>query len=111
MNSGQTIFAQSMDLLPLAEFRRCADRYRGDYKVESFSCLDRFLSLAFAQLAYCQSLRDIETCLRAHQSLLYHMGVRGAIARNTLANANQQCDWRIDADFARLLIAQVRALY
>jgi len=111
MNSGRTIFAQLMDLLPLAEFRRCVDRYHGDYKVQSFSCLDQFLSLAFAQLTYRESLRDIETCLRAHQSQLYHMGFRGTVARNTLANANQQRDWRIYADFARLLIAQARALY
>jgi len=111
MNSGRTIFAQLMDLLPLPEFRRCVDRYQGDYKVQSFSCLDQFLSLAFAQLTYRESLRDIETCLRAHQPQLYHMGFRGAISRNTLANANQQRDWRIYADFARLLIAQARALY
>jgi transposase len=111
MNSGRTIFAQLMHLLPLAEFRRCVDRYHGDYKVQSFSCLDQFLSLAFAQLTYRESLRDIETCLRAHQSQLYHMGFRGAVSRNTLANANQQRDWRIYADFARLLIAQARVLY
>lgn len=111
MNTGRTIFAQLMDLLPLAEFRRCVDRYQGDYKVQSFSCLDQFLSLAFAQLTYRESLRDIETCLRAHQSQLYHMGFRAAVSRNTLANANQQRDWRIYADFARLLIAQARALY
>jgi hypothetical protein len=111
MNSGRTIFAQLMDLLPLAEFRRCVDRYHGDYKVQSFSCLDQFLSLAFAQLTYRESLRDIETCLRAHQSQLYHMGFRGAVSRNTLANANQQRDWRIYADFARLLIRQARTLY
>lgn len=111
MNRGQTIFAQVMDLLPLAEFRRCVERYRGDYKVQSFSCLDQFLCLAFAQLTYRESLRDIETCLRAHGSQLYHMGFRGGISRNTLANANQQRDWRIYADFARLLIAQARALY
>jgi len=111
MNSGRTIFAQLMDLLPLTEFRRCVDRYHGDYKVQSFSCLDQFLSLAFAQLTYRESLRDIETCLRAHQSQLYHMGFRGTISRNPLANANQQRDWRIYADFARLLIAQARLLY
>lgn len=111
MNRGRTIFAQLMDLLPLAEFRRCVERYRGDYKVQSFSCLDQFLCLAFAQLTYRESLRDIETCLRAHRSQLYHMGFRGGVSRNTLANANQQRDWRIYADFARLLIAQARALY
>jgi len=111
MNSGRTIFAQLMDLLPLTEFRRCVDRYHGDYKVRSFSCLDQFLSLAFAQLTYRESLRDIETCLRANQSHLYHMGFRGTISRNTLAHANQQRDWRIYADFARALIAQARTLY
>ena len=111
MNRGRTIFAQLMDLLPLAEFRRCVERYRGDYKVQSFSCLDQFLCLAFAQLSYRESLRDIETCLRAHSSQLYHMGFRGGVSRNTLANANQQRDCRIYADFARLLIAQARALY
>jgi hypothetical protein len=111
MNSGRTIFAQLMDLLPLVEFRRCVDRYHGDYKVQSFSCLDQFFSLAFAQLSYRESLRDIETCLRAHQPQLYHMGFRGAVSRNTLAHANQQRDWRIYADFARLLIAQARVLY
>ena len=111
MNSGRTIFAQLMDLLPLPEFRRCVERYQGDYKVQSFSCLDQFLSLAFAQMTYRESLRDIETCLRAHRSQLYHMGFRGGISRNTLANANQQRDWRIYADFARVLIAQARALY
>jgi transposase len=111
MNSGRTIFAQLMDLLPLAEFRRCVDRYHGDYKVQSFSCLDQFLCLAFAQLTYRQSLRDIETCLRAHARQLYHMGFRGGVSRNNLANANLQRDWRIYADFARVLIAQARALY
>jgi hypothetical protein len=111
MNTGRTIFAQLMDLLPLAEFRRCVDRYEGDYKVQSFSCLDQFLCLAFAQLTYRESLRDIQTCLRAHQPQLYHMGFRGGISRNTLANANAQRDWCIYADFARILIAQARALY
>jgi transposase len=111
MNSGRTIFAQLMDLLPLAEFRRCVERYDGDYKVQSFSCLDQFLCLAYAQLTYRESLRDLETCLRAHARQLYHMGFRGGISRNNLANANRQRDWRIYADFARVLIAQARALY
>lgn len=111
MNSGRTVFAQLMDLLPLAEFRRCVERYQGDYKVQSFSCLDQFLCLAFAQLTYRESLRDIETCLRAHQPQLYHMGFRGQVSRNTLANANHQRDWRIYADFAHTLIAQARAIY
>jgi len=111
MNTGRTIFAQLMDLLPLAAFRRCVDRYRGDYKVQSFSCLDQFLCLAFAQLTYRESLRDLETCLRAHPRQLYHMGFRGGISRNNLAHANLQRDWRIYADFARVLIARARALY
>jgi transposase len=87
------------------------ERYDGDYKVQSFSCLDQFLSLAYAQLTYRESLRDIETCLRAHARQLYHMGFRGGISRNNLANANCQRNWRIYADFARVLIAQARALY
>ena len=111
MNTGRTVFAQLMDLLPLAEFRRSVDRYEGDYKVQSFSSLDQFLCLAFAQLTFRDSLRDIETCLRAHQPKLYHMGFRGRISRNTLAHANERRDWRIYADFARVLIAQARALY
>ena len=111
MNSGRTIFAQLMDRVPLAEFRRCVDRYGGDYKVQSFSCLDQFLCLAFAQLTYRESLRDIETCLRAHQRQLYHMGFRGGVSRNNLANANLQRDWRIYADFAQILIRTARELY
>lgn len=111
MNTGRTVFAQVMDFLPLPEFRRCVDRYRGDYKVQSFSCLDQFLSLAFAQLTYRESLRDIEACLRAMQPRLYHMGFRGMVSRNNLAHANQQRDWRIYADFARVLIREARALY
>ena len=111
MNSGRTIFAQVMDFLPLTEFRRCVERYRGDYKVQSFSCGDQFLCLAFAQLTGRESLRDIEACLRSQQSKLYHLGFRGHISRNTLAHANETRDWRIFADFARALIAQARLLY
>ncbi len=111
MNSGRTIFVQVMDLLPLAEFRRCVGRYRGDYKVQTFSCLDQFLCLAFAQLTFRESLRDIEACLRAQQPKLYHMGFRGRISRNTLAHANEQRDWRVYRDFAQVLIARARALY
>jgi hypothetical protein len=111
MNSGRTIFAQVMDFLPLTEFRRCVERYRGDYKVQSFSCWDQFLCLAFAQLTGRESLRDIEACLRSQQSKLYHLGFRGHISRNTLAHANETRDWRIFADFARALIAQARLLY
>ena len=111
MNSGRTIFAQVMDFLPLTQFRRCVERYRGDYKVQSFSCWDQFLCLAFAQLTGRESLRDIEACLRSQQSKLYHLGFRGHISRNTLAHANETRDWRIFADFARALIAQARLLY
>ena len=111
MNSGRTIFAQVMDFLPLPEFGRCVERYRGDYKVQSFSCWDQFLCLAFAQLTGRESLRDIEACLRSQQGKLYHMGFRGRISRNTLAHANETRDWRIFADFARVLIAQARELY
>jgi hypothetical protein len=111
MNTGRTVFSQLMDFLPLGQFRCCVQRYGGDYKVHSFSCLDQFLCLAFAQLTYRESLRDIETCLRAQSSRLYHMGFRGRISRNTLAHANEQRDWRVYADFARILIAQARALY
>ena len=89
MNAGRSVFSQLMDFFPLPEFRRCVERYRGDYKVQSFSCLDQFLSLAFAQLTYRESLRDIEACLRAMQPRLYHMGFRGKVSRNNLANANQ----------------------
>ena len=111
MNSGKTIFAQLMDFLPAYEFRKCVERYQGHYKVQSFSCWDQFLSLAFAQLTYRESLRDIETCLRAAGSKLYHLGFRSPVARNTLANANAVRDWRIYADFAQVLIAEARRLY
>ena len=111
MHSGRLIFAQLMDFLPLAEFRRGVARYQGEYKVRGFSCLDQFLCLAFAQLTYRESLRDIETCLRAMQPKLYHMGIRGRVARSTLADANETRDWRPYADFAQTLIPQARTLY
>jgi uncharacterized protein DUF4372/DDE family transposase len=111
MNAGQSIFSQLMDFLPAHEFRQCVARYKGDYKLQSFSCWDQFLCMAFAQLTYRESLRDIEACLRANQTKLYHMGIRGRVSRNTLANANSVRDWRIYADFAHLLISQARALY
>jgi hypothetical protein len=111
MNSGLTIFSQVMDFLPLREFRKCVVRYRGDYKVQKFSCLDQFLCMAFAQLTYRESLRDIETVLRAARPKLYHMGIRCRIARSTLADANENRDWRIYADFAQILIAEARTLY
>ncbi|MBA7479672.1 IS4 family transposase ISDpr1 [subsurface metagenome] len=111
MNTGKTVFSQIMDFLPLYEFRKCVKRYRGNYKVKSFSCLDQFLCMAFAQLTYRESLRDIEACLRSMQNKLYHMGIRGGVSRNNLANANETRDWRIYADFAQVLIHQARSLY
>jgi hypothetical protein len=100
-----------MDFLPTYEFRQCVQRYNGNYKIKSFSCWDQFLCLAFAQLTYRESLRDIQACLRGAQLKLYHMGIRGKISRNTLAHANQVRDWRIYADFAQVVITQARSLY
>lgn len=111
MNRGKLVFAQLMQHLPLTTFRRCVTRYRGAFKVKSFSCLDQFLCMAFAQLTFRESLRDIEVCLRAQSSKLYHLGIRSAVARNTLANANAVRDWRIYADFAQSLIGIARPLY
>jgi len=111
VNQGQLVFAQLMQHLPLTTFRRCVARYQGERKIKSFSCLDQFLCMAFAQLTYRESLRDIEACLRAQQSKLYHLGIRSAVARNTLANANAVRDWRIHADFAQSLIGIARRLY
>jgi hypothetical protein len=105
------VFAQLMDHLPAHTLRRCVQRYRGHYKVKQFSCIDQYRCMAFAQLTYRESLRDIEVCLRAQQSKLYHMGIRATVARNTLANANQVRDWRIYADFAQALIHTARPLY
>ena len=100
-----------MDFLPAYEFQKCVSRYRGDHKVQNFSCRDQFLSMAFAQLTYRESLRDIETCLQSIGSKLYHMGFRSKVARSTLADANESRDWRIYADFAQVLIAIARPLY
>lgn len=111
MYSGKLVFAQLTEHLPLPVFRQCVHRYNGHHKVKSFTCLDQFLCMMFAQLTYRESLRDIETCLRAHQSKLYHMGIRGGVSRNTLANANKVRDWRIYADFAQVLIQIARDLY
>jgi len=111
MNAGKSIFSQLTEFLPAQEFRQCVARYQGDYKLKSFSCWDQFLCLAFAQLTYRESLRDIEACLRSQQAKLYHMGIRGRVSRNTLAHANSVRDWRIHADFAQVLIAQARELY
>ena len=111
MYAGQYVFAQVIDFLPLHVFRRCVARYDGERRVKRFSCLDQYLCLAFAQLTWRESLRDIEACLRAQSSKLYHLGFHSAIARNTLANANAVRDWRIYADFAQHLIGIARRLY
>jgi Domain of unknown function (DUF4372)/Transposase DDE domain len=111
MNPGKLVFAQIMEHLPLSTFRRCVARYDGEHKVKRFSCLDQFLCMAFAQLTWRESLRDIEACLRAQSSKLYHLGIRGSVARNTLANANATRDWRIYCDFAQSLIGIARRLY
>jgi hypothetical protein len=111
MHTGKLVFAQLMEHLPLTAFRRSVARYRGHHKVQRFSCLDQYLSMAFAQLTYRESLRDIEVCLRAQASKLYHSGIRSTVARNTLANANATRDWRIYCDFAQSLIAMARRLY
>ncbi|HEW78708.1 MAG TPA: IS4 family transposase [Phycisphaerales bacterium] len=111
MNTGRTVFSQIMDFLPLPEFRKCVKRYRGNYKVQKFSCMDQFLCMAFAQLTYRESLRDVEACLRAMQSKLYHMGIRSRISKSTLADANENRDWRIYGDFAQVLIHIARGLY
>ena len=111
MNVGKMVFAQIMEHLPLTTFRRCVARYGGEHKVKTFSCLDQYLCMAFAQLTYRESLRDLEACLRAQSSKLYHMGIHGNVARNTLANANAVRDWRVYADLAQALIGIARRLY
>jgi hypothetical protein len=111
MNAGRTIFSQLVKHLPHKEFQRCVARYRGDSNLRGFSCWDQYLAMAFAQLTYRESLRDIEACLGAMRPKLYHMGFRGRVARSTLADANDAHDWRIYADFAQVLIAIARPLY
>jgi Domain of unknown function (DUF4372)/Transposase DDE domain len=111
MLNDRYVFSQLMDFLPRHEFDRCVARYQGNRRIRNFSCFDQFLCMAFAQLTYRESLRDIETCLRALQRKLYHAGFRGAIARSTLADANEHRDWRIYSDFAQVLIAHARRLY
>lgn len=111
MYAGKVVFSQIMEFLPLHIFHQCVDRYNGNYKVKEFSCLDQYYCMAFAQITYRESLRDIEACLRAQQGKLYHMGIRGPVSRNTLANANKVRDWRIYADFALALIAIARRIY
>src|SRR4051812_492153 len=104
MYTGQLVFAQVMEHLPWHSFRRVVARYGGDRRVREFSCANQFRSMAFAQLTYRESLRDIETCLRAQAAKLYHMGIRGSVSRSTLADANEKRDWRIYAEFAQSLI-------
>ena len=112
MNKGKLVFAQLTEHLPLSTFRRCVARYGGEFRVRSFSCLDQFLCMAFAQFTFRESLREIEACLRAHTVKLYHMGIRSnSVSRSTLADANEARDWRIYADFAQSLIAMARRLY
>ena len=111
MNTGRTVFSQLMEFIPTYQFQLCVDRYQGNRYVKDFSCWDQFLCLAFAQLTYRTSLRDIETCLRAQQPRLYHMGFRGRVSRATLADANETRDWRIYRDFAQELIHIARDLY
>lgn len=111
MNTGKTIFSQVMEFLPLHEFHKCVERYSGNYKVQKFLCLDQYLCMAFAQLTFRESLRDIVVCLQSCRSKLYHMGIRGSVSRSTLADANDSRDWRIYADFAQILIHRARQLY
>ncbi len=111
MPEGRTVFAQLLDVVPRRAFERCVKRYDGNHRVRAFSCYDQYLCLAFAQLTYRESLRDIETCLRALQPKLYHAGLRGRVSRSTLADANEARDWRIYADFAQTLIRRARQLY
>ena len=111
MNQGRLVFAQLTQHLPLTTFRRCVAKYNGEHKIKSFSCLDQYLCMAFAQLTFRESLRDIEACLRAQIAKLYHMGIRRRVSRSTLADANEVRDWRIYAEFAQRLIAIARGLY
>lgn len=111
MYTGKIIFSQLMEHLPLHVFHKCVDRYQGDFKVKEFTCLDQYLCMAFAQLTYRESLRDIEACLQAQKSKLYHMGIRSSVSRNNLAHANKFRYWRIYADLAHVLIQTARKMY
>jgi hypothetical protein len=111
VNQGQTIFSQVIDFLPWKKFRQCVNRYNGNHRIRSFTCYSQLLCMAFAQLTYRESLRDIECCLRAMREKLYHMGIRGNVSRSTLADANEVRDWRIYSDFAQVLIHEARSLY
>jgi hypothetical protein len=111
MNTGKLVFSQVIDHLPLYTFQRCVKRYQGNHKIKTFTCMDQYLCMAFAQITFRESLRDIEVCLRAQKKKLYHMGIRGLVSRNTLANANKVRNWKIYADFAQKLISIARGLY
>jgi len=111
MYTGSLVFTQVMDFMPLKTFNRCVEKYNGNFSVKHFTCLDQFRIMAFAQLTYRESLRDIEACLRAQSKKLYHMGIRSKVSRSTLAEANEMRDWRIYADFAHHLIGVARKLY
>ena len=111
MNEGRMVFSQLMDHAPVHEFRRCVARYGADYRLRRFSCWDQFLCMAFAQLSFRESLRDIEACLRAAPTRLYHLGIRSQVSRSTLADANEKRDWRVYADFAQVLIRMARPLF
>ena len=111
MNSGRSLFTQVMEYLPRHEFRECVGRYGGDHKVRKLTCMDQFLAMSFAQLTYRESLRDIEVCLQANHSRLYHMGLRYVPRRSTLADANEGRHWRIYADLAQVLIRTAKTLY
>jgi hypothetical protein len=111
MNAGRTVFAQLIEYLPGKEFQKCVARYGGDSRFRGFSCWDQLLAMSFAQLTYRESLRDIEACLRSMSGKLYHMGLRGKVARSTLGDANEAHDWRIYADFAQILIGIARPLH
>jgi len=111
MHAGKMVFAQLMEFVPEYEFRKCVARYAGDHRIKNFTCWDQFLCMAFAQLTYRESLRDIEACLRTKSKKLYHLGIRGKVARNNIARANDRRDWRIYQDFSMVLIQQARVLY
>src|SRR5205823_4447834 len=108
---GKLVFAQLTDLIHPEQFRRCVRRYNGDYKIKTFSCWNQFLCMAFGQLTFRESLRDVETCLRSRQDQLYHLGIRGEVSHSTLADANRERDWRIYYDLAQQLIRRARSLY
>ena len=111
MYAGKLVFAQVMEFAPWHTFRRLVSKYRGDFNVRTFSCLDQFVSMAFAQITYRESLRDIEACFEAHATKAYHLGLRGNFTRSNLADANERCDWRLHCEFAQALIRIARRLY